>query len=213
MEGVFKTQANAPMAVFGWVDMEKEEVVGLQIPGMLSILVGGSTNTVVTGLDAFPKEDWPPVQAVFQFYHIMIAIGMALIAIAWFGIFLWWRGQLFNTSNPIVRAYYWILVLSVLGPQIANQTGWFTAEMGRQPWIVYGLMRTSQGLSEVVAANHVLASLIMFTFIYALLFAVFLYLLTRKIQRGPDDEEESEAMPASWVALMERRKGQASSAG
>jgi cytochrome d ubiquinol oxidase subunit I len=143
----------------------------------------------------------------------MIAIGMALIAIAWFGIFLWWRGQLFNTSNPIVRAYYWILVLSVLGPQIANQTGWFTAEMGRQPWIVYGLMRTSQGLSEVVAANHVLASLIMFTFIYALLFAVFLYLLTRKIQRGPDDEEESEAMPASWVALMERRKGQARSAG
>ena len=74
-------------------------------------------------------------------------------------------------------------------------------------------MRTSQGLSEVVAANHVIASLIMFTFIYALLFAVFLYLLNHKIQRGPDDEEESEEMPSSWVALMERRKGQARGAG
>jgi cytochrome d ubiquinol oxidase subunit I len=213
MEGVFKTQSNAPMAIVGWLDMEKQEVIGLQIPGMLSILVGGSTNTVVTGLDAFPKEDWPPVQAVFQFYHLMIAIGMALIGIAWFGMFLWWRGWLFNLSNPIVRLYYGVLVLSVLGPQIANQSGWFTTELGRQPWIVYGIMRTSQGLSEVVKANHVIASLIMFTFIYALLFAVFLYLLNRKIQRGPDDEEESEEMPTSWVALMERRKGQARGAG
>jgi cytochrome d ubiquinol oxidase subunit I len=74
-------------------------------------------------------------------------------------------------------------------------------------------MRTSQGLSEVVTANQVLASLIMFTFIYALLFAVFLYLLTRKIQKGPDHEEDSEEMPASWIAMMERRKGQARAAG
>ena len=213
MEGVFKTQSNAPMAIVGWLDIEKQEVIGLQIPGMLSILVGCSTNTVVTGLDAFPKEDWPPVQAVFQFYHLMIAIGMALIGIAWFGLLLWWRGWLFYLSNPIVRLYYGVLVLSVLGPQIANQSGWFTTELGRQPWIVYGIMRTSQGLSEVVKANHVVASLIMFTFIYALLFAVFLYLLNRKIQRGPDDEEESEEMPTSWVALMERRKGQARGAG
>jgi cytochrome d ubiquinol oxidase subunit I len=213
MEGLFQTQANAPMVIAGWVDMGKEEVVGLQVPGLLSFLVGGSTNTVVTGLDAFPREDWPNVQAVFQFYHIMIAIGMALIGIAWLGMFLWWRGWLFDASNPLLRLYYWILIFSVLGPQIANQTGWFTAEMGRQPWIVHGLMRTSQGLSEVVSANQVVASLVMFTFIYSLLFAVFIYLLTRKIQRGPDDEEESEAMPASWVALMERRKGQASAAG
>jgi len=213
MEGLFQTQANAPMSIIGWLDMEKQEVIGLQIPGMLSYLVGGSTDTVVTGLDAFPEKDWPLVQAVFQFYHLMIAIGMALIGIAWFGMFLWWRGWLFAASNPAVRVYYWVLVLSVLGPQIANQVGWFTAEMGRQPWIVYGLMRTSQGLSEVVAATHVIASLVMFTFVYTLLFAVFVYLLTRKIQKGPDDEDESEEMPTSWIALMERRHGQTHTAG
>ncbi|MBU3665389.1 MAG: cytochrome ubiquinol oxidase subunit I [Chthoniobacterales bacterium] len=213
MEGIFKTQTDAPMSVAGWVNTDSQEVIGLKIPGMLSYLVGGSTETVVKGLDAFPAQEWPPVQPVFQFYHIMIAIGMALIGVAWLGIFLWWRGWLFETANPLVRAYYCILVLSVLGPQVANQAGWFTAEMGRQPWIVYGLMRTSQGLSEVVAANHVLASLIMFSLIYALLFAVFLYLLARKIQRGPDNEEDSETMPESWIALMERRKGQASAAG
>ncbi len=211
MEGLFKTQSNAPMGIMGWVDMEKEEVTGLQIPGMLSMLVGNSTDTVVTGLDAFPKEDWPPVQAVFQFYHIMISIGMALIGIAWLGMFLWWRGKLFDLSNPLIRGYYMVLVLAVLGPQIANQTGWFTAEMGRQPWIVYGIMRTSQGLSAVVTANHVLASLIMFAAIYALLFAVFIYLLTRKIQKGPDHEEDSEEMPPSWIALMERRGTRAAS--
>lgn len=209
MEGIFKTQPNAPMAIGGWVDMQRQEVTGLKIPGLLSILAHGKPSAVVTGLDAFPREDWPPVQATFQFYHVMIAIGMALIGVAWLGIFLWWRGWLFDNSRPLVRAFYVVLILSVLGPQIANQAGWFTAEIGRQPWIVYGLMRTSQGLSAVVAANHVLASLIMFTVIYSLLFAVFLYLLTRKIQHGPDHGEDSEEMPASWVALIERRKGQA----
>ena len=213
MEGLFKTQSNAPMNIVGWTDIKKQEVVGLQIPGMLSYLAGGSNSAAVKGLDAFPREDWPPVQPVFQFYHLMIAIGMALIGIAWLGMFLWWRGWLFDASNPLVRAFYLVLILSVLGPQIGNQAGWFTAELGRQPWIVYGLMRTSQGLSEVVSAQHVLASLVMFTLIYALLFAVFLYLLTRKIQKGPDHEEDSEEMPASWIAMMERRKGQARAAG
>jgi cytochrome d ubiquinol oxidase subunit I len=206
MEGLFKTQDWAPMGVMGWVDMEKQKVYGLQIPGMLSVLVGNSPKTVVTGLDAFPREDWPQVQAIYQFYHLMIAIGMGLIGISWLGILMWWRGWLFDLNKPLVRLYYVVLVLAVLGPQIANQAGWFTAEMGRQPWIVYGLMRTSQGLSAVVTANHVLASLIMFAAIYALLFAVFVYLLTRKIQKGPDHEEDSEEMPPSWIAMMERRQ-------
>jgi cytochrome d ubiquinol oxidase subunit I len=91
----------------------------------------------------------------------------------------------------------------VLGPQIANQAGWFAAEVGRQPWIVQGLMRTSEGLSAVVKANTVLASLVLFTFIYVLLFAVFMYLLNDKIQHGPD---AADLTPSGKLALPERRK-------
>jgi cytochrome d ubiquinol oxidase subunit I len=94
------------------------------------------------------------------------------------------------------------LVFSVLGPQIANQAGWFAAEMGRQPWIVYEMLRTSESLSKVVTANQIVASLILFGFVYALLFVMFVFLLTRKIQHGPDTLEESEEMPESWRALV-----------
>ena len=96
------------------------------------------------------------------------------------------------------RRLLWILVFSVLGPQIANQFGRFAAEVGRQPWLVYGLMRTPEGLSAVVKANVVLTSLILFTFIYFLLFAVFIYLLNDKIQHGPHDDD---LIPSGKLAL------------
>jgi cytochrome d ubiquinol oxidase subunit I len=94
-----------------------------------------------------------------------------------------------------------MLVFSVLGPQLANQLGWFSAEVGRQPWIVYGLLRTSEGLSKVVTANMVVTSLILFTLVYALLFAVFVYLLNDKIQHGPDT---ADLTPTGKLALPER---------
>ena len=112
---------------------------------------------------------------------------------------------MFRTDWWMSRWLLTALVLSVLGPQIANQAGWFTAEMGRQPWIVYNILKTSQGLSKVVVAEQVLFSIILFTFVYALLFAVFVYLLTRKIHHGPDTEEESEEMPESWKAIIRNR--------
>ena len=142
--------------------------------GELPMYVGG-------WVDEYPPEDRPPVNMVFQFYHGMIAIGFGLVTIALVGIVQWWRGKLFNQ-----RWLLWIMVFSVLGPQLANQLGWFAAEVGRQPWVVYGLLRTSEGLSASVKANAVLASLIMFTIIYLLLFAVFVYLLNDKIKHGPD---------------------------
>ena len=141
----------------------------------------------------FQPQDRPPVQASFQFFHGMVAIGFALIAIAALGCFYLWRKTLFQK-----RWMLWILVFSVLGPQIANQLGWFAAEVGRQPWIVYGLLRTSEGLSAVVKADVVLTSLILFTVIYFLLFAVFIYLLNDKIQHGPDD---ADLTPAGKLAL------------
>lgn len=114
----------------------------------------------------------------------MVAIGMFLIAITLYASFQWWRGRLFSH-----RWLLWIFVPGVLLPQIANQVGWYAAEMGRQPWVVYGLLRTSDALSKAVTANQVLFSLILFTLIYTLLFALFIYLLNKKIQHGPVDGE------------------------
>ena len=162
---------------------------------MLSYLIFGDSQKPVTGLNAFTPSDRPPVNIVFQSYHLMVAIGFGLIAISVIGIFFWRRGSLFNKKWLL-----WIFVFSVLGPQIANQLGWITAEVGRQPWIVYGLLRTSEGLSKVVTADQVMFSLILFTAIYVLLFILFLYLLNEKIQHGP---ELADTIPSEY----EHQKG------
>jgi len=183
MEAVFEDQTNAPLYLFGWVDEDNQKVnYGVAVPGMLSYLIGFNTNTKVTGLNSFKEEDRPPVNIVFQAYHLMVAIGFALIGISLLGILFWWRGTLFKQ-----RWMLWIFVFSVLLPQIANQIGWITAEVGRQPWIVYGLLRTSEGLSKAVEAGQVLFSLILFMLIYLGLFILFIYLLNEKIKHGPED--------------------------
>jgi len=183
MEAVFDDQTNAPLYLFGWVDENNQKVnFGIAVPGMLSYLIGFDTNTKVTGLNSFKEEDRPPVNIVFQAYHLMVAIGFALIGISLLGIFFWWRGTLFKQ-----RWMLWIFVFSVLLPQIANQIGWITAEVGRQPWIVYGLLRTSEGLSKAVEAGQVMFSLILFMLIYLGLFILFIYLLNEKIKHGPEN--------------------------
>ena len=192
-EGLYETSSNAPLVLFGWVDERNERTIGPAIPGLLSYLVHGDASKPVTGLREFKPEDRPPVQRVFQLYHLMVAIGFGMIALAGMGVFWLWRGKLYET-----RWLLWLLVLSVAGPQLANQAGWFAAEMGRQPWIVHGLMRTPEGLSAVVKADMVLGSLILFTLIYLLLFAVFVYLLNDKIQHGPD---EADLVPSGKLAL------------
>jgi cytochrome d ubiquinol oxidase subunit I len=195
-EGLYNTTSNAPLTLAGWVDEKNEKIVGIQMPGMLSLLAHNDVHATVIGLNNYAPEDRPPVQASFLFFHGMVGIGFALIAIAALG-FLYFR----HGSLPERRWLLWILVFSVLGPQIANQLGWFAAEVGRQPWIVYHLMRTPAGLSAVVKANVVLTSLILFTFIYFLLFAVFIYLLNDKIQHGPDD---ADLTPSGKLALPAR---------
>ncbi|MGE5432000.1 MAG: cytochrome ubiquinol oxidase subunit I [Syntrophomonadaceae bacterium] len=185
-EAHFDSLAPANMHLFGWVDEKNQQVkYGIQIPGLLSFLVHGDATKPVTGLNAFKKEDLPPVNFVFQTYHLMVAIGMTLILISLVSLFLLWKKKLYLNK-------WWlrILVASVLLPQAANQLGWFSAEVGRQPWVVYGLLRTSEGLSKAVAAGQILFSLILFTFIYALLFILFIYLLDRKIKHGPENPEE-----------------------
>lgn len=186
MEGHFDAEAPADMYLLGWVDKESQEVTGLKIPGGLSFLLHYDTEAPVTGLNAFPEEDRPSqVNAVFQFYHLMVGIGMTLILLTLIGSFLWWRGKLYES-----RWYLRILVFAVILPQLANQFGWFAAEMGRQPWVVYGLLRTSDALSVAVSANQVLFSLILFFVIYAILLVLFLYLLNKKIKHGPSTGED-----------------------
>jgi cytochrome d ubiquinol oxidase subunit I len=185
MEGHYEKSAPADLYLLGWVDNEKQEVTDLGVPGGLSFLVHQDFNEPITGLNAFPKEDQPSqVNAVFQFYHIMISIGMFLIALSFYACFLWWKGKLFETKWIL-----WIFSFSVLLPQIANQAGWFAAEMGRQPWIVYGHLRTSEGFSQEVSANQIVFSLILFLVVYSLLFLLFLYSLNKKIKHGPYEDE------------------------
>jgi len=137
----------------------------------------------VRGLNSFKAEDRPSqVNTIFQFYHLMIICGCLMIGICLFACFLWWRKKLFESR--------WLLglcVWAVLLPQFANQAGWFTAEIGRQPWVVYGLLKTSDALSKTVKANEIVFSLILFAIVYLLLFALFLFLLNKKIQHGPVD--------------------------
>lgn len=191
LEGHFEASAPADMYILGWVDKDKQEVIGLKVPGGLSFLLEYDFDATVTGLNAFPEDERPSqVNAVFQFYHIMVAIGMVLIFLTLYATFLWWRGKLFNKKWLL-----WIFVFAVFLPQIANQVGWFAAEMGRQPWVVYGLLRTDQAFSQAVSDNQILFSLILFFFVYSLLFVLFIYLLHKKIKHGPYDESENDDTP------------------
>ncbi|MDD5350974.1 MAG: cytochrome ubiquinol oxidase subunit I, partial [Chthoniobacteraceae bacterium] len=189
-EGHYATEP-APLYLFGWVNEAGRNVrFGVAIPGMLSYLVHGDAQKPVQGLDSFAPRDRPPVNAVFQTYHAMVAIGMGLIALAAVSVIQWARGRLFTQ-----RWLLGLLVPAVLGPQLANQLGWASAEIGRQPWIVQGMLRTADAFSKNVGKEAILASLALFSLVYALLFAVFIFLLNHKIQNGPDDTDPSPAAP------------------
>ncbi|MEI6674917.1 MAG: cytochrome ubiquinol oxidase subunit I [Verrucomicrobiota bacterium] len=199
MEGIWQTAGEAPLHPFGWVDTAQGRTAGPTIPAGLSLLVAGRRDHVITGLNDIPPALRPPLQVTFQCFHLMVMIGFSLIALSLWGTWLWWRGKLADTQSFLTRWFLILAVPSVLLPQLGNQAGWFTAEVGRQPWIVWGYLRTSDGLSAVVKAHQVLTSLIGFGLIYLLLFAMFLFLLNRKIQHGPEPMEESHDLPDNWL--------------
>ncbi|RQV98763.1 MAG: cytochrome ubiquinol oxidase subunit I [Calditrichaeota bacterium] len=181
-EAHYHSDKPGDLYLFGWVNDEEQAVkAGLKVPGLLSYLVYWDASRPLIGLNHFAPEDRPPVNPVFQSYHLMVAIGMFLILVSILGIIFWRKGALFNKSWLLK-----IMVVSVLAPQLANQLGWFSAEVGRQPWIVYGLMRTSEGVSKAVTASQTIFSLTLFALIYTLLFILFLFLLDRKIKHGPE---------------------------
>ncbi len=181
MEGVYKTSNEVPIYLFGVPNTEETRIdYGVKIPALLSILVHGNAQGEIAGLDQFPKQDWPKVPWVFQSYHIMLYCWGCITLLALVGLVMWKRGTLF-TNSLVLKC----LVGIVAFPQIANQAGWMTAEMGRYPWIVYGLLRISEGLSKSVSAGHILGSLILFSIVYIFLLVLFIYLLNHKIQDGP----------------------------
>ena len=183
MEAHYDSSAVADMYLLGWVNNTKQKATGIKIPGGLTFLLHQDFKTPITGLNAFKPDERPTqVNAIFQMYHIMIAIGITLIALTLYASWQWKRGKLFD-KRWLMVVFAWAVFL----PQIANQAGWFTAEMGRQPWVVYGLLKTSDALSRTVSANQIIFSLILFTLVYITLFILFLYLLNKKIKYGPVD--------------------------
>lgn len=180
-EGLYETTDNAPLYLFGWVDEEAEQTKGIAIPGMLSYLLNWDNDFVVKGLNEFPEEERPPVNAVFQSYHLMVAIGMGLILITFLGLLLLYKKTVFRKKWIL-----WIFMLSVFLPVFANQAGWISAERGRQPYTVYGLLKTSESYSKSLVESEVLTSLILFFLIYGLLFFTWLYVLNKEIQHGPE---------------------------
>ena len=183
MEGHYDSTGSADMYLFGYVNNKEQKTSGLKIPGGLSFLVHGDFKAPIKGLRAFRPDERPTqVNSVFQFYHMMVIVGSSMIALTLLGSWLWWKKTLFDK-----RWLMWIFAFSVILPQIANQAGWFTAEMGRQPWVVYGMLKTSDALSKIVTANQIIFSLVLFTLVYIVLFSLFIFLMNRKIQHGPVD--------------------------
>lgn len=183
-EAVFKTEKHVPLILFGFVNTEEQRVdYSVSIPRLLSYLSFGDFGAEIKGLDQVPRKDWPKVAAIFQIYRLMIWMWAAMLILSVMAAYMWRKGTLFTNAWMLK-----LLIISVLFPQIANQAGWVSAEMGRYPWIVQGLLRISDGLSKAVTANQILGSLIMFTLLYILLFIVFLYLLNEKFKHGPADQ-------------------------
>lgn len=204
MEGLWDTTSCAPMYLMGWVNQAEQTTVGIKVPCALSFLAAGSFDATVQGLRSFPSDTWAPINLVFQVYHLMITLGGLFIAIGLLGVlFSIWKERIWRT-----RWVLWIFVLSIFMTQLATLSGWWTAEFGRQPWIVWNLMRTADGVSPNIDGAQVFVSLLMFIGLYALLFVLFLYLLNGKIQHGPEpleDEAALASLPDTFRDIFRRR--------
>ncbi|HEY3378645.1 MAG TPA: cytochrome ubiquinol oxidase subunit I, partial [Armatimonadota bacterium] len=182
IEGLFTTQAHAPLLLFGIPDAERGTVdYAVRIPGGLSMLAYGKPAATVTGLDAFPRAQWPPIPLTFYPFHLMVVIGFMLIGFPALGLLLLWMKKLYTN-----RLYLVLAMLAVPLPFLANELGWMTAEVGRQPWIVYQVLATSDAVSVTVPRSNVIFSMVTLGLVYAMLFAIWILVLRREIRRGPE---------------------------
>jgi cytochrome d ubiquinol oxidase subunit I len=182
MEGLYSTVPGAPLILFSLPPTQAGPRRGpeLVVTNLTSFLAFGNFQAPVRGLEEFPREDWPPVAATFLSFHNMVILGNLMLLEALLGVFLLWRGRLESAS-------WWqkLMVYTAFVPTLAIQLGWTTAEVGRQPWIVYGLMRTRDAVSRVVTGPEILFSIVLFSAIYLLLGFLWLYLLRKEILHGP----------------------------
>jgi len=188
MEALFESQPGAPLVLIGQPNVDARRIDNpIQIPNALSFLTYRRWKAEVKGLDAFPQDQWPTnIELLYFSYHIMVGLGTLFIAIAAVAVYLLWRGKLFTS-----RWMLWILLLTLPFPYVANTAGWLTAELGRQPWLVYSLMRTADGYSKMVSAGNGIFTLLGFMGMYTVLAILVLFLVRREIERGPDAEIET----------------------
>ncbi len=182
-EGVFHTEDGAGMVIVGQPNMETMTIDNaLVVPRVLSLLVYEHAKAEVKGLDAFPREVWPDnVPLLYYAYHIMVGLGTIFLAVSLAAAFMLWRGRLLRSTWLL-----WLVLLSAPFPYIANTAGWMTAELGRQPWLVYGVLRTSAGASPLVSSGNALFTLLGFLGVYALLGLLYLLMVFHTINKGPE---------------------------
>jgi cytochrome d ubiquinol oxidase subunit I len=181
-EALWETRKGAPLVNFGIPDEKEEKNRYLfEFPKLLSYLVYGDFDAEMKGLKDFPKDKRPPVVLSFASYHIMVFCGVWFALITFAGLLLLVRKKLYEK-----RWFLYLILWSIPLPYLANEFGWIAAEVGRQPWAVYHVLKTADAASKVVPAGQILFSLIMFALIYVLLFYMFLNVLKKIIQKGPD---------------------------
>jgi cytochrome bd ubiquinol oxidase subunit I len=208
IEGHFETTANAPLLVFGIPDAEARKThLAVPLPGLLSFGVSGSFDTVIKGLNDYPKEMWPPLLLTFFPFHIMVAFWAVMMALTILGVVLFWKGKLAG-NRLYQRAMLWAIPIPILG----NTLGWMTAEIGRQPWVVYPVFKdgvivnndiallTKDGISQVVSAGEILFSLLLISAVYAVLFAAWVFLIKRRLEIGPEPVEAAAGTPVGEEA-------------
>lgn len=181
-EALWQTQDGAPMSLIGLPDEAAQKTrFEIRVPKLLSLLIYGDLNARVLGLDAFPDDEKPPLLMTYMSYHVMIALGFLFIAMALLGIYFLIRKTIYT-----VTWYLWLLIFTTPLAYVALETGWMAAEIGRQPWVVYKVMRTVDAVSKVVPAGQILFTLIVFGLIYALLFWIFVKIFAKIVGKGPE---------------------------
>jgi cytochrome d ubiquinol oxidase subunit I len=188
MEGLFMSEEGVGIALIGQPDVESQKLDNaIIIPRILSFLTFRRWDAQIVGLDQIPAEQHPDnIPFLYYAYHIMVGLGTFFVGIMGLAALLLWRKRLFTT-----RPMLWLLLLAVPFPFIANTAGWFTSELGRQPWLIYGLLRTSEGASTVVSSGNVLFTLLGFMGMYAIMWLLYMMLLLREIDHGPEGASEA----------------------